>query len=284
MDQLRIRYDLYLRYRLIEIVAFWEGRLTTGHLMHAFGISRQQASKVISSYKKVAPGNLVYLPSNKGYRATSNFQPRFTRGISDEYLELIGSQNTPVSIFSTLGLKPANCEVLQPPLRNLDPAVVRVIVQACQDSMRLEVNYVSLTNPNQDQRVIVPHTLVYTGTRWHVRAYCEKNRDFRDFVLSRFNGVPEPILPSDMTANHDTAWNTWVDIIIRPDPRMKEAQRKVIEQEFGMTNGRLNITTRGPLVQYHLELMKIDTKVIKANPSSQQIIVENFESLQPWLF
>lgn len=27
--------------------------------------------------------------------------------------------------------------------------------------------------------------------RWHVRAYCEKNGDYRDFVLSRFRGEPE---------------------------------------------------------------------------------------------
>ncbi|PAO90322.1 hypothetical protein BV581_21155, partial [Stutzerimonas stutzeri] len=39
-----VRWDLALRYRLIETVAWWEGRLTTGHLMQSFGISRQQAS------------------------------------------------------------------------------------------------------------------------------------------------------------------------------------------------------------------------------------------------
>lgn len=284
MDQLRIRHDLFLRYRLIEIIAFWEGRLTTGHLIRAFDISRQQASKVINAYIKLAPGNLFYLPSNKGYRASDNFTPHFSQGISDEYLELIGSQTATNSIFGTLGLKAANCEVLHPPLRNLDPAVVRAIVQACQDNMRIEVNYVSLANPNQDQRVIVPHTLVHTGTRWHVRAYCEKNREFRDFVLSRFNGVPEVVSASDVSMDQDIAWNTWVDIIIRPDPRMKKEQREVVEREYGMAGGILNVTTRGSLVQYYLDLMKIDTKVLKVNPNSQQIVVENFESLQRWLF
>lgn len=40
-----VRWDLALRYRLIETVAWWEGRLTTNHLIQSFGISRQQASK-----------------------------------------------------------------------------------------------------------------------------------------------------------------------------------------------------------------------------------------------
>ena len=37
----QVRWDLALRYRLIETIAWWEGRLTTGHLMQSFGISRK---------------------------------------------------------------------------------------------------------------------------------------------------------------------------------------------------------------------------------------------------
>ena len=36
-----LRWDLLLRYRLIEVIALWEGRLTTNHLVRAFGIGRQ---------------------------------------------------------------------------------------------------------------------------------------------------------------------------------------------------------------------------------------------------
>ena len=46
-DIKQVRWDLALRYRLIETVVWWEGRLTTGHLIQSFGISRQQASKDI---------------------------------------------------------------------------------------------------------------------------------------------------------------------------------------------------------------------------------------------
>lgn len=53
--------------------------------------------------------------------------------------------------------------------------------------------------PEAEIRLIAPHTLVYSGMRWHVRAYCDKNHDYRDFVLSRFRGVRE--LMDDLSEN-----------------------------------------------------------------------------------
>ena len=47
-----LRWDLLLRYRLIEVISLWEGRLTTNHLTRAFGLGlglgRKQASKQAS--------------------------------------------------------------------------------------------------------------------------------------------------------------------------------------------------------------------------------------------
>lgn len=57
----QVRWDLALRYRLIETVAWWEGRLTTGHLIQSFGISRQQASKDINTYSAVACAPKPYI-------------------------------------------------------------------------------------------------------------------------------------------------------------------------------------------------------------------------------
>ncbi|EIW90048.1 hypothetical protein AGRI_02640 [Alishewanella agri BL06] len=52
-----LRWELLMRYRLIEIVALWEGRLTTNHLCNSFGIARQQASKDINAYWLNKPGH-----------------------------------------------------------------------------------------------------------------------------------------------------------------------------------------------------------------------------------
>ena len=71
------------------------------------------------------------------------------------------------------------------------PEALRPLLKACREGLRLECEYVSFTTPDRETRLIAPHTLIFTGMRWHVRAYCEKSRDYRDFVLSRFRGEPE---------------------------------------------------------------------------------------------
>lgn len=285
MDKIKISHDLFLRYQLIEIIAYWEGRLTTNHLIASYGISRQQASKAINEYnKKIAPGNLTYDASLKGFRASDSFKPRFSQGVPEEYLYLISNIASANALQQTMSLKPASCEVLQPPMRNVDPEVVRSIVQACQDKTRLEVEYFSMTNPKSESRVIAPHTLVHNGARWHTRAYCEKNRAFRDFVLSRFRSIPEVVSESDKSQHDDADWNTWVEILIKPDPRLNKEQRNIIEREYYMVKGLLRIRTRGPLVKYQLQLMQIDDKTLRGKGASQQIIVDNLEELERWLF
>ena len=85
-----IRWDLLYRYRLIEVIAYWEGRLTTNHLCNSFGIGRQQASKGINTYlREIAPGNLEYDKQIKGYVPTAGFKPAVTTGTADEYLHIL---------------------------------------------------------------------------------------------------------------------------------------------------------------------------------------------------
>jgi len=55
-----IRSEKRLEFQLIEIMLRWEGRLISKHLMDAFGVLRQQASRDINDYKKLCPTNLEY--------------------------------------------------------------------------------------------------------------------------------------------------------------------------------------------------------------------------------
>ncbi len=279
------RWDLLLRYRYIETIALWEGRLTTRHLCDTFGIGRQQASKDINNYlRQVGPGNLEYDKYLKGYKPTPGFTPRVTQGLADEYLHLMARNNELLNVFESLALNVANVEVLSVPVRDVRPEVLRPIMQAARQQKRLEVDYVSINNPDREGRIIVPHTLVYTGLRWHVRAWCEKNLGYRDFVLSRFRDIPEIMEESRHGAAGDDEWNTRVTIRIAPDPRLSKAQREVVEADYGMQGGVLEVTTRGKLVPYALKLLHVDAGEAESDPTAQQIVVENREELAPWLF
>ena len=215
-------------YRVIEIIALWEGRLTTNHLCNTFGIGRQQASKDINAYlNEIAPNNLIYNKHLMGYEPSPQFKPRVTTGTADEYLHVLSRTKDLAHTFASLDLGFANTHMLQLPSRKVDPVILRTLVQAAREQKRVDIGYISVNNPATDGRIIVPHTLVCTPTRWHVRAYCEKNGQYRDFVLSRFRGEPDLLNKSEHGKADDTAWNTEIELSITPDPRLEKLQQKV---------------------------------------------------------
>ncbi|MBG4619507.1 WYL domain-containing protein [Pseudomonas aeruginosa] len=281
-----VRWDLALRYRLIETVAWWEGRLTTNHLIQSFGISRQQASKDINSYiTDYAPKNLEYDKHLKGYVPSRHFKPLFIDDSASAYLHLLNQNHDRAPHIEGLALAYAHTEVLQVPDRTVRPELLRPLLRACREGLRLECEYVSFTTPDAETRVIAPHTLIYTGMRWHVRAYCEKNKDYRDFVLSRFRGLPELMDdPSSNERDQDEGWSTQVAVVIEPDSRLKPEQKVIIETDYGMREGQLVIETRGALVQYVLQRYQIDPTKVHAKATAQQIVVANLDELQPWLY
>ncbi|KQQ49857.1 transcriptional regulator [Pseudomonas sp. Leaf127] len=285
-DIRQVRWDLALRYRLIETVAWWEGRLTTVHLMQSFGISRQQASKDINTYiNEHAPENLTYDKQLKGYIPSPVFSPRFIDNSASAYLHLLYQNSARAPHIEGLALAYAHTRVLEVPDRTIKAEILRPLLKACREHLRLDIEYVSLKSPIPEGRIIAPHTLVYTGMRWHVRAYCEKNREYRDFVLSRFRGIPD--LRDDKTENGieaDTEWNTEVMVLIQPDGRLDKAQQAIIETDFGMQEGQLIVPSRSALVKYVLQRYQIDHRNLDPHPEAQQIVVANLKELKPWLY
>ena len=280
-----LRWDLLQRYRLFEIIALWEGRLTTNHLCDTFGIGRQQASKDLNDYlATIGAGNLYYDKQLKGYRPTETFAPKVTSGGADEYLHMLSRNQELHQTFEELPLQTANTEVVQIPLRNVEPEIIRTLVTAARNGKRVEVDYVSLHSPSREGRIIAPHTLVYSGMRWHVRAFCEKNQDFRDFVLSRFRGKPTIEGDASRSVGDDQRWNRMITLKIVADQRMSKEQRKIIEQDYGMQRGVLRITTRAALAQYALQALRIDPHVVHAKAEAQQITISNLDEVKPWLF
>jgi len=281
----QVRWDLALRYRLIETVVWWEGRLTTGHLIQSFGISRQQASKDINTYiTEHAPRNLTYDKQLKGYVPSKLFKPLFIDDSASAYLHLLYQNNERAPHIEGLALAYAHTKVLEVPDRSIKAEILRPLLKACRDHLCLEVDYVSLNSPIPEGRLIAPHTLVYTGMRWHVRAYCEKNRQYRDFVLSRLRGEPALDGKSENGIDEDEVWNTEVTVIIEPDSRLTPTQKAIIEVDFGMLNGQLLIPTRRALVKYVLQRYQIDPTKMEPRPEAQQIVVKNLTELEPWLY
>ena len=278
------RWEQILRYRYIELIALWEGKLTTRQLCETFGIGRQQANKDLSSYRRaLTQGDLIYDATAKHYLPSSNFKPILTQGLASEYLQLAAQQSDVQRILGHLPVAAAAVEVVSAPSRELPPSLLRPIIQAITDCRRIDVDYVSLNNPDREGRIVVPHTLVWTGYRWHVRAWCEKNQDFRDFVLSRFRGEADLMDSSERNASEDNDWQQRVTLQVEPDPRLRVDQREVIAHDYNMENGRMLLTTRAKLAPYLLQLLNVNTGPLLDDPRAQQLVLSNQESLQNWL-
>ncbi|KPL95160.1 MULTISPECIES: helix-turn-helix transcriptional regulator [Vibrio] len=284
MSKWPIRWDLLFRYRMIEVIALWEGRLTTNHLIKNFGIGRQQASKDINTYlTDVVPGNLVYDKQLKGYKPSDSFIPKLTSGHADEYLHILSRSEDMTVTFNELDMGFENTTMVRPVTRNITPEILRPLVQAIREKKRVDLSYTSLKNGEEVERIISPHTLVCTPLRWHVRAYCEHSEDYRDFVLSRIRGVPALETKKIKGKEQDGLWNTHLSIKLIPDSRLTEAQAEVIAHDYGMEKGTLVIPTNAALVRYVLDAYNIDINVLNSNPKGQQIILGNFEELKPHL-
>lgn len=255
-------------FRIIECFAQWEGRVNSTHLTHIFHVGRQKASEILQNYRKIAPDNLAYSESKKGYIPTAQFQPLFSEGLIDEYRQTLArSRHSPYLSLNDTGF----CQ-LDMPLRNLNPSLIQPVIQAIREQQRLDIGYLSVSNPDYQGRIIAPHALVFDGIRWHTRAWCEKNGDYRDFVLSRFSGEFAFEGPATQGQQQDERWNTLLDLTIIPDPRLSPERRRILELDYQMQNGQRHIPVRAAMLNYlirRLELHHYDNK-----PEAQQIIIE----------
>lgn len=248
----------------------WEGRVTTGSLIQLFGISRGQASKDFSLYHQLAEGNLLYDRNQKAYFPSNQFVPRFMRGTAEEYLRLIeaGSclgQSVVLPIIPTgIGV-----EVLKSPERKLDFQILRVVHQAIREKRQIQVGYQSLSS---EPRLLVlePHTLVFNGFRWHIRAYSHEHDGYRDFVLARFISLPELTESAEHFVENDKDWTQFETLVIAPHPDLSHEQQAVIADDFGMVDGKLHLTVRRAMRLYYLRLLHLDESPLV--PKIQQIV------------
>lgn len=276
-----IRWDLLLRYRLIETIALWEGRLTTNHICHSFGIGRQQASKDINTYlRELAPGNLVYDRHLKGYVPSANYHPVVTCGTVDEYQALLARQQSLSSTFETLDIDLPDSTVVSGPSRVIAPETMRIVVASTRHGRQLKASYASLSRPEAVEGILEPHTLVCVGNSWHVRAWCDSNREFRDFALSRFLSTPTALRQkAKHTSKQDDDWNRKVTMTITADHRLTEAQQKIIAMDYGMENGHLDVSARAALAPYVLSQLGITLDNQHPDPLVQQLELTNPDQL-----
>jgi predicted DNA-binding transcriptional regulator YafY len=274
-DKLSLRWGVEQKLQFIEFRLFWEGHVNRGDLIDKFGISQNQASGDLNRYIALAPDNMIYDKSGKTYVRSSSFSPIFLNPDATQYLSqlrsvaegIVGKEDAWIGNLPAFDATPA-------PARGIDPAVLRSIVIAIRRHEAVEVRYQSMSSPDPEWRWIAPHALAFDGFRWHARSFCEKSGEYRDFVISRV--IETRQTRSAITNVHpDAAWSEIVELEVGPHPDLTANQKKVIELDYGMQNGRVMIPVRKALLYYALKRLGLDTEPSARKPQDQQIVLLN---------
>lgn len=277
-----LKWDVRQRLTLLEATAFWTGELITNFLTDRFSISRVQATKDIGLYLSFRPNNLRYDRSLKRYLITEQFQPLLITGHPQECLQVLQASNASApSVVTLMGNLPT-VEMINMPNRLIDLDVLRPVMQATRFGLLLEIAYQSMSTPEPRLRQVAPHTLVFDGFRWHMRAFSVYHDQHRDFVLARIHharllGKPSGPCPTDM------AWEHFLTVKVGPHPGLSDAQKQAVERDYAMTAGCFITQVREALLPYFLLAMRLGKDDSQREAITQQIVLLNREELQPFI-
>jgi hypothetical protein len=270
-----LRWSVERRLEFIEFRLFWLRCVRRPDLEQQFSISPQQASADISRYLEMAPENIRYDAKKRSYVATPAFSPRLYRPDSESYLEQLRLANDGRMKRDDLWMFPAPMfDAVAIPMRRIDPNRLQALAQAINAGDRTNILYQSVADPEPAWRWISPHAFGFDGARWYIRALCHMSMGFRDFLLSRILDVGQ-LESYSLDPRLDREWSTEVTIAIAPHPDLSPGQRTAVEIDYGMQDGRLDVTTRLAFVDYVLRRLGLDADSETTDPRSRQFILLN---------
>lgn len=225
----------------IEQLGYWRGWVRRQDLVARFGISTPQASADLAAYQELNPGALNYNKSERRYVSAPDMSPVLSKGRFSEAMTILGAiKGGGVETVVSIDL----------PLRSEPAAVVRQLVAATMAHRAIEIHYYSVNSGSAAWRWISPHAFAHDGYRWHVRAWCHKDKAYKDFVFGRIAGTrgskPAGAVPTD------TDWLTHITVRFRARATLSAVQKQAVERDFAMKSGVGRIRVRRAMLFYTL--------------------------------
>jgi hypothetical protein len=272
------RWGQERRLEFIDFRLLWDRTVNRGDVVDFFRVSIQQASADLAAYAQLAPRNLRYDKTGKTYRATEDFKPILAQADAQAFLDQLAavSRGTALSSGSFLGWRPPY-DLVRLPARPISTGLLLRLLWAIRDGEDLRALYQSMRRTEPTLRWVAPHALAYNGLRWHVRAWCFENNEFRDFVISRIQRI-DASRRTQAVAGDDSWWHSTVEVIIRPRTDLTIAQRSAIAADYGMARGQLRLTCRKALAFYLLRQLQLD-RAPDQSPAAQPLELMNRDEL-----
>ncbi|MGH8371114.1 MAG: helix-turn-helix transcriptional regulator [Gammaproteobacteria bacterium] len=273
------RWQLVRRQEFIETCLFWEGRINRRDLVDKFGISVPQATDDIAQYIKRAPSNIAYDAKEKAYLITATYKPEIIQPEADRYLMQLRAVHSGLTRSRDLYLNDLpSFDIVPIPRRPVKTEILRQLLKAIRQRWAITITYQSMNSPRPAERDISPHSIAFDGYRWHTRAYCHKDKIFKDFVIGRILKIGKHHR-SIVDSYNDLAWNKILTAILVPNPKLPPAQQMIIAMDYGMEHGRLYMQLRASFVYYFERLMGRYV-MLGDNESATQIEIENLSKLK----
>lgn len=261
--------------RRLEFIDFrlqWEGRVNRSDLTEFFRISVPQASIDFSAYQELAPSNMVYDRTERAYVATESFKAIMVNPEPYQYLnELLWRESNLLSSSESFVSIPPPIETLPHPYRSVSTESLKVLLKAIRNSSAVEISYQSMNKPEPESRWVCPRTFAFDGFRWHVRCYCLKSDAYKDFVLGRILSICD-VQPLSESLPPDDEWETFVRVILVPNPNYHDSLRIAIEKDFGMSDGKAEVILRKAMLYYFKKRLHLSEPGAIVN-EDQQIVM-----------
>lgn len=274
----------------LELICLWEGRLNNARLRELLDVSQVRASELIREFRDEHSLWTRWDSKTRSFHTTT--EAYISAGNTDNvaknaeslslYLALVG---LPYTALATHGghSERGTCAAF-PDLSAPKPRIFAALSEAVRTRKSVEITYRSMREPIPHSRIISPHNLVRAGRRWHARAFCSKNNDFRDYALGRIVDVSLLGRPAEKLEIDDKAWMTGVPVKLIAHPGLSPEQESLIRFEyFNNTASRVE-TCRGSLVNYFIQDIRAAIDVKTQRPPEYQIAVANAQEVMPWLF
>src|SRR5690606_10371654 len=129
------------------------------------------------------------------------------------------------------------------PSRAVESRILKAVLGAIRQHHAIKVCYQSMSKSEARWRWITPHALGFDGFRWHARAFCHDDQIFKDFVFARMLDIGET-MPHEIDPADDRAWAESATVVTAPHPGLSPQQRRAVELDYGMEDGKRAIDVR----------------------------------------
>lgn len=242
-----------LRLAFIEFRIWFYGEIARKHVLERFEVATAAGTRDLMLYRQLAPHNVSY--EQKHYRYLPTFQPLFEHDPE----KVLAALTTGTAAADTGTSSETIPHAVPKRLNQPDLHTLATVTRAIRTRQVLALTYLSMKN-GPSPRVIVPHSLVDSGLRWHVRAFDRTKGHFRDLVLTRMEDVCALVDCSPPAQQEligaDTHWNRLFTLTLVPHP--SRAHPEVITKDFGMQQGRLQVSLRGAVAGYVMRQWQVD--------------------------